>query len=276
MIRHDDRHNNIICNYIIMRKVIVFDLDETLGHFVQLSEYDMILANMYNKYLSKDQFYKVMELFPNILRPGILDIMKMIKKEKEKQKEKIKVMIYTNNTGCKMWVHRLKGFIEKKINYKIFDRVICGWKHDGKIIEPNRSGYFKTYTDLLKCGHLSKKDKILFLDDRIHKGMLHKNISYLRVTPYRYGIPKNEFLTKYNSITSLKEHQQKMLREEVSTMRCNYTKSTNLKLYQQTGKKIKRHIEIFLKKNESTERSKHLKKTKKHVKRHRKNKTTKR
>ena len=32
-----------------MRKVVVFDMDETLGHFVQLSMFDYYLTNMYNK-----------------------------------------------------------------------------------------------------------------------------------------------------------------------------------------------------------------------------------
>ncbi len=245
-----------------MHKVIVFDLDETLGHFSQLSGFDIMLTNLNNKVMKKSDFYKMMDLFPNLLRPGILDIMKMLKKKKKNNLSKIKVMIYTNNNGCKMWVHRLKGYIEKKINYKIFDRVICGWKYDGKIIEPNRSGYFKSYGDLLKCGHLSRKDEILFLDDRLHEDMLHKNVSYILLTPYRYDITNEHFLKKYLSIASLTKHQKFNIKNELYRTNNGQHKSTNFKLFHNHGKKIKREIEHFLNKNTKTRKNKKKRKNK--------------
>ena len=86
-----------------MRKVVVFDMDETLGHFVQLSMFDYYLTSMYNKKISRNRFFKIMDMFPKIFRPDILNIIKSIKKLKSKDKN-IKVFIYTNNTGCKQWV----------------------------------------------------------------------------------------------------------------------------------------------------------------------------
>ena len=55
-----------------MRKVVVFDMDETLGHFVQLSMFDYYLTNMYNKKISRSHFFKMMDMFPKIISVLIL------------------------------------------------------------------------------------------------------------------------------------------------------------------------------------------------------------
>ena len=88
-------------------KYIVFDLDETLGHFHQLSTLDWILKYFYNREITKKEFFKVMDLFKNIIRPNIFFILKYLKKIKSKKN--IKIIIYTNNTGKKC------GFIESNL-----------------------------------------------------------------------------------------------------------------------------------------------------------------
>ena len=244
-----------------MRKVVVFDMDETLGHFVQLSMFDYYLTNMYNKKISRNHFFKIMDMFPKVLRPKIINIIKMIKKLKSKDKN-IKVFIYTNNTGCKEWVYRIKSYIEEKVKSKIFDRVICGWKYDGIIIEPNRTGYQKTYEDLLRCGHLSKKDKILFLDDKFHEEMIHKNIRYLYLKPYRYNIPCDEFIEKYLNNFKLKEKQKRFLKENIRKCSSNYD-SSNQQLFKKKSKIIKKEILNFLKKDKTLKNNKNVKKNNK-------------
>ena len=244
-----------------MRKVVVFDMDETLGHFVQLSMFDYYLTSMYNKKISRNRFFKIMDMFPKILRPDILNIIKSIKKLKSKDKN-IKVFIYTNNTGCKQWVYRIKSYIEKKVKSKIFDRVICGWKYDDIVIEPNRTGYRKTYEDLLRCGHLSKKDKILFLDDKYHEFMIHKNIRYLYLEPYRYNIPCDEFKEKYSKTFKLKENEKDFLRENIKKCSSRY-ESSNQQLFKEKSKIIKREILDFLKKKKTLKNIKKNNKTRK-------------
>lgn len=228
-----------------MRKVVVFDMDETLGHFVQLSHFDYHLTNMYNKKISRKHFFKLMDMFPKLLRPNIITIMDSIKKLKNKYKN-IKVFIYTNNTGCKQWVYRIKSYIEKKINSKIFDRVICGWKYDGVIIEPKRTGYRKTYEDLLRCGNLSKKDKILFLDDKHHEFMINEKVHYLHVDAYRYNIPCEEFRNKYLNKFKLKTHEKEYFEKNINVCLSRYD-SSNQKLFKKKSKIIKKEIHNFLK-----------------------------
>ena len=176
-----------------MNKVVVFDLDDTIGHFVQLSGLDWFLTKLYGKVVTREHFNEMLDLYPEIFRPRIFEIMTFLKNEKKKRKD-VKVMIYTNNTGCKIWVHRIKSYIEKKINYKLFDRVICGWKYDGHIIEPKRTGWDKKYTDLLRCGNLTTKDEILFLDDQYHDEMFHQKVKYLQLKPYIYNYPQKQMI----------------------------------------------------------------------------------
>jgi hypothetical protein len=247
-----------------MVKVIVFDLDETIGHFVQLSILDYKLRKFYNKDLSKDHFHKILDIFPEVFRPNILNIFKYLHKMKVKYKEKFKIMIYTNNNGCRMWVHRIKSYIEKKINDKIFDRVICAWKHDGRILEKNRTGYEKKYSDLLKCGHLKKTDKIMFLDDQLYDKMIHPQLTYLHLTPYHYKYNNNTIISKYINNIKLPYDKSiqlaKFLNIKNSKECDNYqVKNLNFKF---KSKKIERHIKKFVESSNNKTKNKKEKKNK--------------
>ena len=257
-----------------MSKVVVFDLDDTLGHFVQLSRLDWFLSKLYGKIVTREHFNEILDLFPNIFRPCIFTIMEYLKKEKKRRKD-VKVMIYTNNTGCKIWVHRIKSYIEKKINYKIFDRVICGWKYDGSIIEPNRTGWDKKYTDLLRCGHLTKKDEILFLDDQYHPDMFHQKVRYLQLKPYIYNYPFKKMIMKYKTIVNLSKKQEFMFKKKIQLVKNNNCdKRVDLKVFKKIGLKIEKQVKDFLSNHNKTRknRRKHTRKhTKKHTRKHTRN-----
>ena len=84
-------------------KVVVFDLDETLGYFVEfgifwdsLKEY--INQNNINCNIDQHLFNKLLDLYPEFLRPNIITILQYLKKKKLSNKCS-KLMIYTNNQG---------------------------------------------------------------------------------------------------------------------------------------------------------------------------------
>ena len=159
---------------------------------------------------------------------------------------KVKIMIYTNNTGCKMWVHRIKSYVEKKINYKLFDRVICAWKHDGKILEKNRTSYDKKYTDLLNCGQLKNTDKILFLDDCFYEKMMNPNLTYLHVTPYIYRYSEKDMVNTYIKNSKMELDNALKLTELSKYKKTNCKTNNNELLFKLKGKKIERHIKRFM------------------------------
>lgn len=178
------------------KKIIVFDLDETIGYFTQLSVFKYAIEDEIKRQLKFIEFIKLLDLFQNYFRPDIFDIFNFLKNEKMKNK-KIKVYIYTNNNGGRSWTYSIKKYIEHKINYKLFDRTILSWKDEnGKILEKCRSGYYKSYKDLLKCGKIGKNDKICFLDDTQHNKMIHKNVYYIHLFKYKLKFSYEDMINK--------------------------------------------------------------------------------
>lgn len=193
-----------------INKVIVFDLDDTIGHFEELSIFLSGLQRIVSKDIKDDFILNLLEVFPKFIRPGLIDILEMIKKEKKKNKC-IKVIIYTNNMGPRSWTLLIKKYLETKIKYSLFDKVITAYRPGS--YHNCRTTYEKTHHDLIKCTGYPNNSKIIFLDDQFHPSMKHKNIKYLHLIPYNYGIEFKQMIkvflkSKYGKIVQKKhEHQ---------------------------------------------------------------------
>jgi len=178
------------------KKIVVFDLDETIGYFTQLSVFKYSIENEIKRQLKFSEFVLLLDLFKDYFRPDMFNIFNFLKEKKIKD-NKIKVYIYTNNNGGRSWTYSIKRYIEHKLEYKLFDRTILSWKDEnGKIIEKCRSGYYKSYKDLVKCGKLSKDDKICFLDDTQHNKMIHKNVYYIHLFKYKLKLSYEDMINK--------------------------------------------------------------------------------
>jgi len=166
------------------QRVVVFDLDETLGFFSSLGVY----CDCLNYVLEDDQFYqnnfdKIMALYPEFLRPGIIHILKYLK-TKKRSNICSKVMIYTNNQGPCEWAVQIKDYLDGLINYKLFDHIIAAFKVNGRRIEIGRTSHDKTIGDFLNCTNLPVNTQVFFLDDQHHMGMEDNNVYYLNLFPY--------------------------------------------------------------------------------------------
>ena len=93
------------------KQVIVFDLDETLGCFVELGAFCDTIEKYNKKKLDFEEFYRIMDLYPEFLRPNILKILTYLKEKKQKG-DIYKVFIYTNNQGPKEWAERIRLYLE--------------------------------------------------------------------------------------------------------------------------------------------------------------------
>ena len=181
-----------------MHLVIVFDLDKTIGYFEQLGIIVDLIEKNIKKSIKLNEFYILLDLFPNYFRNNMIKVFKFLKKKKETMK--IKVIIYTNNIGPKSWVFNIKNYIENKIQGKLFDKIIPAWKVNNIFYEKKRTSHNKRYDDLLRCGKLKKKDKILFFDDYIHHHLKHKNVTYIHNKPYIKHYTIDNIIQKlYNS-----------------------------------------------------------------------------
>lgn len=236
-------------------KIIVFDLDETLGCFTEIGIFWEALENFYEINLLNESFYDVIDLFSDFLRPNILNILEYVKNKKINN-ECDKIMIYTNNQGPKSWVTMISNYFNNKIGYKVFDNIIAAFKISGKIIEFNRTSHYKSVEDLIRCTHITPNTEICFIDDQYHPLMNMNNVYYINVKPYIYSMPYEEMAEKYYN------HQKdniKVKKEEFINFIINYMKQYNYpikiksndetELDKNVGKKIRINLEEFFKKD---------------------------
>ena len=177
-----------------MYKIVVFDLDETIGDFSSISIFIDILEDLNINKLNDELFFKLLDLFDNVFRPNIFNIFKYLHRHK-KCKE---IMIYTNNNGPKSWTENIAKYIETKINAKIFTTIIGAYKIAGKVIEDKRTSHNKTKDDLFNYIDVTNKDvKICFIDDLYHQGMNKDDMFYINIKPYKYIYNPREMAEKY-------------------------------------------------------------------------------
>jgi hypothetical protein len=187
---------------------VIFDLDETIGHFWQIGKmWEGLKMLKGNKFGEKD-FFKILDMFPHVFRPGIFNIFKYLREKKKKHRH-FKVIIYSNNQGTPKWANMIKKYIEKKINYKLFDKVITAWKVNGVIYEKCRRTNEKTYSDILRCGNLNSDTKIFFVDDAYHPSMFHNQVDYYHIKPWKFGYNIENMVSKV-----IKKYKNKKIRED--------------------------------------------------------------
>ena len=167
-------------------KAVVFDLDDTIGHFEEVAVFIMGLNLLSAQPGTRDNHFRLLDLFPKFFRPGIFHALAILRNAKERDPG-LRVIIYTNNIGPPSWTHLIKDYLERRLGAPVFDAVITG--HRPYAPGNCRTTFKKTHADLCRCAGLSQSAKVLFLDDQWHPGMSVPQVSYLKMTPFRCGIP---------------------------------------------------------------------------------------
>ena len=171
--------------------VIVFDLDETLGSFGQLSYFWKLTKDyLKNNELHKKYFFNIIDNFPLFFRPNLLKLLNFIKNKKIEKKCDY-VIIYTNNNGPNEWANVIKDYLHYKLSYNLFDRIIRAFEAKGSRVEMCRTMNSKSYNDFISCTKLPENTQVCFLDDVYHKPMENKNVDYIKLEPYQYSTDLN-------------------------------------------------------------------------------------
>ena len=181
------------------KKIVVLDVDETLGYFVELGRFcDALTTTAWNNDSTAQyaHFNHLMDAFPELLRPNILDLLQFLKMKKETN-ECCGVMIYTNNRGPREWVEHIIEYMESKLGAQLFDQIVAAFKVNGKIIEMCRTTHDKTYEDLLRCTKLPSNVEVCFLDDQMHPQMEHGQVYYINVKPYVHHIAAHTMIDRF-------------------------------------------------------------------------------
>lgn len=182
-------------------KIVVFDLDETLGYFVEFGIFwdslSLYVSKFLNKELSQRDFNSIIDLYPEFLRPNIINILNYLKNKKLTNHCQ-KLMIYTNNQGSRKWTNHIVSYFEEKLDeYKLFDQIISAFKINGKQVEFCRTTNNKTYTDFIRCTKLPLNAEICYLDDTFYPEMAKENIYYINIKPYIHSLPFNEMYKRF-------------------------------------------------------------------------------
>ena len=183
------------------KKVLVFDLDETLGSFTELN----ILFTTLQVVMQDNNILSIsnlLDLYPEFFRNNIFQILQYAYKKK-KTGECNKVYIYTNNQSRSQTVSNIVEYITKEVvkeDEKLFDQIIYAFKINGRIVQVGRTSHKKTHDDLLRCTLLPKKTAICYLDDVFFDEMKKEQIYYLQPKPYFHGLSSYTILQRlFNS-----------------------------------------------------------------------------
>lgn len=193
------------------KKYIVFDLDRTLGDFSEL----YILWKGITLFLNKNDikynqkiFNELLDLYPEFLRCGIINILEFIKNKKIRNKLR-GIYIYTNNKcSDDNWVQYIIKYFDYKLDYSnLFDKIICAFKINNKIIDINRHN--KNIKYLINCTMMPKNTEICFIDNTYYNEMLDDNVYYIQPLSYNHNLSKDiiikRFLTSYIGNTLIQE-----------------------------------------------------------------------
>lgn len=265
-------------------KIVVFDMDETLGYFTELGMFwDALKEYMNYKKIKRsvDQklFNEVLDLYPEFLRPNIIGILNYLKKKKQKN-DCDKLMIYTNNQGPVEWAKHITEYFNHKVNYNMFDQIIAAFKVRGKRVELCRTTHMKTHSDFLKCTKVPENTQICFLDDVFYPDMKNENIYYINIKPYVFDLEFELMIDRLLKSHIIDVDDPTLCREYILTFlkkyHYNYVGKTvvSKNVDNALSKKILEHLHIFFKMKPKQVTKKSLNKTKRNKNIH--NKTHKR
>jgi len=184
------------------QKIIAFDLDETLGSFSELyilwKGLNIYLPNCVNDMTAV--FRELIMIYPEFLRPGILHILQFLYNKKTSG-ECSHVCIYTNNQCIDGWVDLILQYFNNTVSIGsgadivLFDKAITAYhplsKRDG------RTTHQKTYSDLIRCTMISKSSEICFIDNLLHKDMLHDRVYYIQPKSYIHSLSTDEIIDRF-------------------------------------------------------------------------------
>ena len=230
------------------KKCIVFDMDETLGSFVQLGIFIHILETHIHREITPQEFNICMDMFPLYQRPNIVSILRYLKKQKQQGKCD-KIYIYTNNQGPKSWALLIKQYFENKVNYPLFDKVIHAYKVHNIQVEKNRTTHNKTVNDFFNCTKLNKNAQICFLDDQYHPHMLHPNVLYLRLKEYHYYYEPTYMYDTFKEEFQLSDNYIIYLKNSSESLYLDYrenSKRNDMSNEKQISKKILQELRTFI------------------------------
>ena len=197
-----------------LSKHFVFDLDETIGSFTEMSILWRGILWISNQYKlpekgsgsgsgsklfveSQQNMNLLLSLYPEFLRYGIITILQFLYYKKTRN-EFGNMYIYTNNQCASSWTTLILGYIEKIGNMKgLFNQIILPFKRGSQIVEKRRTTTSKTYQDLIRCTLLPKTSEFCFIDNTYFAKMATDRVFYIQLKPYYHCLTVDEIIGRF-------------------------------------------------------------------------------
>lgn len=177
-------------------KVIAFDLDETLGSFMDLE----ILWKLFDDIDIQSQipFNKFLDLYPEFLRYGIISILEYLY-QKKKSGDCSKIYIYTNNQCSTDWTLFISKYFDYKMKLEtpLFDQIINAFKINDKKIELLRTSHDKLHDDFITCTLLPNTTEICFVDNSYFDAMKKDCIYYIQPRSYYHHLSIKDIIDRF-------------------------------------------------------------------------------
>jgi hypothetical protein len=163
--------------------VVAWDLDETLGSWVQLGSLSDSIADSTGKKLTRPELFALIDTFPEYLRPGLIPLLATLRSRMESNSS-LSVILFTNNNGPQSWARSIVAYLNHTLGFTLFSTIIPAFEVNGRRVSKCRTSSEKLYSDLLTCIGRGKGTEVCFIDDQEHPGMRNDNVKYIRVQPY--------------------------------------------------------------------------------------------
>tara|TARA_Y100000389_G_scaffold100824_1_gene97544 strand:- start:10855 stop:11526 length:672 start_codon:yes stop_codon:yes gene_type:complete len=168
-----------------MLKSIIIDFDNTIGYFRQMIYLLNIIEKTFNRKINETDIEMLIDIYPYILRPKIIDILKIILDMKSKYIIKF-FILYTKNKN-KIFVNMIINYLAKKIN--------CNSEElfDFKIFTDTKKSFSSLLNDTNNT--LFTTPKLCIIDDKNYTNQLDNTnfkIYYIKCDSYKYFYNKYE------------------------------------------------------------------------------------
>ena len=204
-------------------KTIVFDLDETIGHFKQLYSLYQLIVQIAGRPIEQSEFNEVLDLYPEFFRVGIFSIFDLLYQKKRKGLVG-GLYIYTNNKCEGDWVKKIAAYINSKVcrgvsGDTLFDDLILAFKIRNRVVEIRRTTETKTYSDLIRCIMLPEEDvEVCFIDNTEYTRMFERKVFYILPSPYYHSLKNAEIAARFSHVSFILPADKKRIEKLFLTL----------------------------------------------------------
>lgn len=177
-------------------KIIIFDLDETIGFFGEIYTFFCAIKHYFSvysntEYKDEDVIGYLIDIFPELLRPGILNILRKLSRHKINNHSLFYIYIYTSNKLHETWANNIKKYLNNKTRCNIFHEVVFnGTPKKNKLV------HNKSIEDFSKQSKIETNNDFCFIDNNYHPYMIKPNIHYIHLNNYICYISVNQLIQR--------------------------------------------------------------------------------